>query len=261
MKKKHSTITYLDILYYNTTFFRSMLYRFREAMLIESGVKRHPKDMKSLNPATCTSIPIAEQNRRDALKEIHRKIGRIQDKELELAVVRTLNDEINEAIERIKVWDERIRELGGLSRRSQRRIEEFEAASVADDSTSELLQFEGKYYFGRARELPEVQDFLKNRQETDRDSLELQKLRKQRAEMYAQVDHIYYGLLGEEQEKILLAEEAEAFEKDKDDIVDSSEMNSADMLALKEGLNVPTQEQVQEYLVERRKAELLKKYT
>lgn len=234
-----------------------MLYRFREAMLIESGVKRHPKDLKSLNPASCTSIPIAEQNRRDILKEIHRKIGRIQDKELELAIVRTLNDEINESIEKIRVWDERIRELGGLSKRSQRRIEEFEASAVGSDEQTELLQFEGKYYFGRARELPEVQDFLKHRQEIDKESLELTKMRKQRSEMYAKVDHIYYGLLNEEQERHIKAEEDEIFAEP----AIESDLNEADLLALKEGLNIPTQEQVQEYLVERRKAELLKKYT
>ena len=233
-----------------------MLYRFREAMLIESGVKRHPKDLKSLSPATCTSIPIAEQNRRDTLKEIHRKIGRIQDKELELAVVRTLNDEINESIEKIREWDERIRELGGLSKRTQRRIEEFEAAAIGSDDQTELLQFEGKYFFGRARELPEVQDFLKHRQEIDKESTELSKMRKQRSEMYAKVNHIYYGLLNEEQEKLIKAEEDEIFAEVKD-----QDVNEADLLALKEGLNIPTQEQVQEYLVERRKAELLKRYT
>jgi hypothetical protein len=229
-------------------------------MLIESGVKRHPKDLKSLNPATCTSIPIAEQNRRDNLKEIHRKIGRIQDKELELVVVRTLNDEINEAIEKIRIWDERIRELGGLTKRSQRRIEEFEAAAVGSDEQTELLQFEGKFYFGRARELPEVQDFLKHRQEIDRESLELTKMRKQRNEMYAQVDHIYYGLINEEQEKLLKAEEDEIF-VEVSQLEELEALNEVDLLALREGLNIPTQEQVQEYLVERRKAELLKRYT
>lgn len=229
-------------------------------MLIESGVKRHPKDLKSLNPATCTSIPIAEQNRRDNLKEIHRKIGRIQDKELELVVVRTLNDEINEAIEKIRIWDERIRELGGLTKRSQRRIEEFEAAAVGSDEQTELLQFEGKLFFGRARELPEVQDFLKHRQEIDRESLELTKMRKQRNEMYAQVDHIYYGLINEEQEKLLKAEEDEIF-VEVSQLEELEALNEVDLLALREGLNIPTQEQVQEYLVERRKAELLKRYT
>lgn len=237
-----------------------MLYRFREAMLIESGVKRHPKDLKSLHPSTCTSIPIAEQNRRDTLKEIHRKIGRIQDKELELAVVRTLNDEINEGIERIRVWDERIRELGGLSRRSQRRIEEFEAATVGTSGISandELLQFEGKYYFGRARELPEVQDFLQHRQVIDKETAELSRLRKQRAEMYAQVDHVYYGLIDEQRAAAIKLEEEDIFGGEEDVNVN----DNVDMLTLREGLNVPTQEQVQEYLLERRKGELLKKYT
>lgn len=231
-----------------------MLFRFREAMLIESGVKRHPKDLRSLNPSTCTSIPIAEQNRRDQLKEIHRKIGRIQDKELELSVVRTLNDEINESIERIRVWDERIRELGGLSRRSQRRIEEFEAATINSTDSTELLQFDGKYFFGRARELPEVQDFQKHRQEVDKESLELAKLRKHRAEMYAQVDHIYYGLLNETQSQSILLEEEKEFTTQETE-------TCVDLMAMREGLNVPSQEQVQEYLLERRKEEILKKYT
>ena len=242
-----------------------MLYRFREAMLIESGVKRHPKDLKSLNPSTCTSVPIAEQNRRDLLKEVHRKIGRIQDKELEAAVVRTLNDEINEAIERIRVWDERIRELGGLSRRSQRRIEEFEAAAISSgetatttSATESLLQFEGKYYFGRARELPEVQDFLKHRQDVDKESQELSKLRKQRTEMYAQVDHVYYGLVDPEKERLLQSEE-DTFSNSKEE--ESESVTEVDLLVLREGQIVPTQEKVQEYLLERRKMELLKKYT
>lgn len=232
-------------------------------MLIESGVKRHPKDLKSLNPSTCTSVPIAEQNRRDLLKEVHRKIGRIQDKELELAVVRTLNDEINENIERIRVWDERIRELGGLSRRSQRRIEEFESAAISTsekDQDQQLLQFEGKYFFGRARELPEVQDFLKHRQELDKESGELSKMRKQRQEMYGKVDHFYYGLLSNEQACAIEAEEDTLFPKLKDE-EESVSLSEVDLLALKEGLSVPSQEQVQEYLVERRKQELLKKYT
>lgn len=228
-------------------------------MLIESGVKRHPKDLKSLHPSTCTSIPIAEQNRRDTLKEIHRKIGRIQDKELELAVVRTLNDEINEGIERIRVWDERIRELGGLSRRSQRRIEEFEAATAGTSANEQLLlQFEGKYYFGRARELPEVQDFLQQRQVIDKESAELSRLRKQRAEMYAQVDHVYYGLIDEQQAAAIKLEEEDNFGVEAEDVNVNS---NVDLLTLREGLNVPTQEQVQEYLLERRKGELLKKYT
>lgn len=243
-----------------------MLFRFREAMLIESGVKRHPKDLRSLNPSTCTSIPIAEQNRRDQLKEIHRKIGRIQDKELEPSVVRTLNDEINESIERIRVWDERIRELGGLSRRSQRRIEEFEAATInSSDSNQqqqhqqpELLQFDGKYFFGRARELPEVQDFQKHRQELDKESLELAKLRKHRAEMYAQVDHIYYGLLNEPQNEAILLEEEQVFAEEEEE---KGLVNAVDLMTMREGLNVPSQEQVQEYLLERRKEELLRKYT
>lgn len=56
-----------------------MLYRFREAMLIEAGLKRNPNSKEPLLPETTKSIAICEQTRKDMIKEISRKISRIQD--------------------------------------------------------------------------------------------------------------------------------------------------------------------------------------
>lgn len=60
--------------------YRSMLYRFREAMLIEAGVKRNPNSKEPLLPETTTRVSIAEQARKDLVREISRKISQIQDR-------------------------------------------------------------------------------------------------------------------------------------------------------------------------------------
>ena len=62
-----------------------------------------------------------------------------------------------------------------------------------------------------------------------------------------------------EQEKLILAEEDAIFGQVRR--TEEPQMDEVDLLALKEGLNVPSQSQIQEYLLERRKAELIKKYT
>lgn len=56
-----------------------MLYRFREAMLIEAGLKRNPNSKEPLRPETCDRLAIAEQARKELVKDISRKISRIQD--------------------------------------------------------------------------------------------------------------------------------------------------------------------------------------
>ena len=254
-----------------------MLYRFREAMMVEAGLKRHPKDKTPLLPATTTSIPFAEQARRDLLKEINRKIARTQNPDAELPVIRTANDEINDLIGQVRAWDERIRELGGLSRRSQRRIEEFEAAAGAEQG--ETVQIDGKFYFGRAKELPEAQEFLSRREAIDKEATETRELKAQQAKMYAQVDQEYYGKL-EADETAAIEEELQEFntllEKEgggvmKDwvtglpvtgrlpfvDEPSAEEAQEIDKLLA----SVPKQSEIEAFLLERRKQELLKRYT
>lgn len=255
-----------------------MLYRFREAMLIEKGLKRHPKDKNPLLPSSTFSIPIAEQARRDLLKEINRKIARAQDPDAELPVIRTVNDEINNLIMQVRAWDERIRQLGGLSRRSQRRIEQFEAASAAaDEGGGELVQINGKYFFGRAKELPEVKEFLARRAAVDKEAAETRELKAQRLKMYERVNHEYYGILGDE-EAALIEEELKEFtaalqaEPSSKDWVTglpvAGRLNFVGPPTVEEALevetflaSVPKPAEVEAFLLERKKQELLQKYT
>lgn len=248
-------------------------------MLVEAGLKRHPKDKNPLLPSTTTSIPIAEQARRDVLKQIHRKIARAQDPDAELPVIRTVNDEINELIGQVRAWDERIRELGGLSRRSQRRIEEFEAASSAAAEQSETVQIDGKFYFGRAKELPEVKEFLVRREAVDKEAAETRELKAQRLKMYKRVNHEYYGKLPGDEGAAIEAELkgfTEALQKEsggvRKDWVTGLPVagrlpfvgppSTEEALEIENLLaSVPKPAEVEAFLLERRKQELLKRYT
>jgi pre-mRNA-splicing factor ISY1 len=90
-----------------------MLFRFREAQaadlgIIDAGRGRRPKLITSV-----TSIPICEKWRGQVLKEISRKVSKIQDPSLSDFMIRDLNDEINKLMREKHMWEVQIRNLGG----------------------------------------------------------------------------------------------------------------------------------------------------
>ena len=60
-----------------------------------------------------TSIPNCEKWRGQVLKEISRKVSKIQDPSLSDFMIRDLNDEINKAMREKHMWEVQIRNLGG----------------------------------------------------------------------------------------------------------------------------------------------------
>jgi pre-mRNA-splicing factor ISY1 len=229
-----------------------MLYRFREAMLIEAGLKRNPNDTTPLIPDTCDRIPIAEQARKELLKEISRKITKIQDSSLEESQVRSLNDELNEMTKRKFAWDRRIHELGGIERRS---------VQIADRMGIEAPNVHEHFYFGRAKELPEYRQAQTTNDE-DKNVLTLEKIHLQ-----SRIDEGYYG---DGEDGLVEAERAA------EDNLATGQSPLTDWITsqptiLPEGLSrsedpkpysfehVPTQEQVQKHLIDRRKQALLKR--
>jgi pre-mRNA-splicing factor ISY1 len=60
-----------------------------------------------------TSIPTCEKWRGQVLKEISRKVSKIQDPGLSDYMIRDLNDEINKAMREKHMWEVQIRNLGG----------------------------------------------------------------------------------------------------------------------------------------------------
>lgn len=92
---------------------QSMLFRFRASQaadlgILDAGRTRRPKAI-----TTIESIPSCEKWRGQVLKEISRKVSRIQDPALSDYQLRDLNDEINKLMKEKWMWELQIRNLGG----------------------------------------------------------------------------------------------------------------------------------------------------
>lgn len=92
---------------------QSMLFRFRAQQaadlgIIDAGRTRRPKAITEVH-----SIPSCEKWRGQVLKEISRKVSRIQEPNLSDYQIRDLNDEINKAMREKHMWEVQIRSLGG----------------------------------------------------------------------------------------------------------------------------------------------------
>ena len=90
-----------------------MLFRFRAQQaaslgIIDAGRTRRPKMITEV-----TTIPACEKWRGQVLKEISRKVSKIQEQSLSDFQIRDLNDEINKAMREKHMWEVQIRNLGG----------------------------------------------------------------------------------------------------------------------------------------------------
>lgn len=133
---------------------QSMLFRFRAAQAAESGLflptagQRRPKAVSSVS-----QIPVCEKWRGQILKEISRKVTKIQDESLSDYQIRDLNDEINRLMKEKWSWERRIRELGGPNYMRGGAVVDSEGREVPGGG-------KGYRYFGRARELPGVKEMF-----------------------------------------------------------------------------------------------------
>ncbi|KAK4151445.1 Isy1-like splicing factor [Chaetomidium leptoderma] len=235
---------------------QSMLFRFREAQaadlgIIDAGRSRRPRGITEQD-----SIPACEKWRGQVLKEISRKVSRIQEPALSDYQIRDVNDEINKLMREKHMWEVQIRNLGGPN------YMRGTGSKVYDDAGREIQGAgKGYRYFGRAKELPGVKELFeaaaKARQE-DEKPLE------ERVDLRRQVDAAYYGYApGEEDEALLayeLARETMAFES-------LAKAGPAETPPGWEALpgdvgdgrvwELPTLDEVQQELIERRRRKLL----
>ncbi|KAL1971006.1 hypothetical protein VTN77DRAFT_2840 [Rasamsonia byssochlamydoides] len=242
---------------------QSMLFRFRAAQAADLGIldigrTRRPKAITSVD-----SIPTCEKWRGQVLKEISRKVSRIQDPSLSDYQIRDLNDEINKLMREKWMWEMQIRNLGGPNyMRGGGRVYDDEGREIPGGG-------KGYRYFGRARELPGVKEmFEAAARKARRPAEEDEDGGGGRAGDMARkhVDAAYFGYGRDEDEATLLAyeqeREKEAFEsmlkRGEDDVEDGWEPLPGDA---GDGVEwrLPTLEEVQEELVERRRRRLLDK--
>lgn len=152
-------------------------------------IARRPNDTQD-----CRNLSDAERFRREVTKEISKKIALIQNPGLGEFKIRDLNDEINKML-RIKFqWELRIKELGGPDYRRSGKELDKEGRSVGTDR--------GYKYFGAAKDLPGVRELFEQ-------DMEIEKIRKTRAELMKYVDAGYYGYLDDDDGLLIPLEKEE----------------------------------------------------
>ena len=237
-----------------------MLFRFRASQaadlgIIDAGRARRPKAITSV-----TTIPVCEKWRGQVLKEISRKVSKIQEMSLSDYQIRDLNDEINKLMREKWVWEKQIRELGGPNYMRG-------GNNVTDDQGREIAGGgKGYRYFGRARELPGVKEMFEAAAQKAKDEREGAKGGRDVNEMARKVvDANYYGWNRDEEDGTLLAYEAEREREARERLLAEGEDEDEDWEELPGdsgdgvGWKLPTAEEVQEELVERRRRKLLDK--
>ncbi|KAI8808964.1 Rab43 protein [Cladochytrium replicatum] len=249
----------------------SMLYRFREAQQEELGLLKS-KQRRPYLASMCDNIPDAEVWRQQIIREISRKVSKIQDSGLTDHQVRDLNDDINKSIREKRAWEYRIKELGGADYTKS-------GSRVFDAEGKEVPGTKGYKYFGRARDLPGVRELF--------EQLAPEPVKKTRYEMHKKVDADYFGYRDEE-DGTLLKYEANCQENALKDIIAAAEGIENNEEGGKKRKSVPaddeiykkrfitatgpedsflqrvpvvvTQKEVEEWILRRKKKELMERF-
>lgn len=235
-----------------------MLFRFRAAQAADLGIldigrTRRPKAITSVG-----QLPAAEKWRGQVLKEISRKLTRIQDSSLSDYQIRDINDDLNRLMREKSVWEMQIRNLGGPNY--------ARGARVYDDEGREIPGAgKGYRYFGRARDLPGVREMFEAASKA-RAGQEDDEGKKSVNEMLRKhVDAVYFGYGLDEEDGSLVAYERRREKEAVEVMAQQGEKEEAGWQPLPgdggDGIEwqLPTLEEVQQELVDRRKRRLLDK--
>lgn len=255
------------------------LARFRQAQLEEGKVKERRPYLAS----ECNELPKAEKWRRQIISEISKKVAQIQNAGLGEFKIRDMNDEINKLLREKGHWEVRIKELGGPD---YARI----GPKMLDHEGKEVPGNRGYKYFGAAKELPGVRELFEKEP--------VPPPRKTRGELMKDIDAEYYGYrdeddgvlvpLEQEYEKQAIAEAVEKWKAEKEARLaggggakeveeeeeyiyavkdDESDDEMREPMEGEDGAQtfiahvpVPSQKEIEEALVRRKKMELLQKY-
>lgn len=231
-----------------------MLFRFREAQaadlgIIDAGRTRRPKRITEVE-----SIQVCEKWRGQVLKEISRKVSRIQEPVLSDYQIRDLNDEINKLMREKHMWEVQIRNLGGPNyMRGGGKVYDEQGREVPGGG-------KGYRYFGRAKELPGVKELFEAARKNDKDDKPLESNK----DIKKIVDAAYYGYGANEENDELLRYEAEKERQAIENLLKNGASEPPEGWEALPGdtgdgqvFSLPTLEEVQEELIDRRRRKLL----
>lgn len=233
------------------------------------------KERRPFLATECADLSKAERWRRQIIGEVSKKVAQIQNAGLGEFRIRDLNDEINKLLREKRHWEDRILELGGPDYKKV-------GPKMLDREGKEVPGNRGYKYFGAAKDLPGVRELFEQEPPAPP--------RKTRGELMKNIDADYYGYRDEddgvlvplenEAEKEALARALEDYEKRKEagEIPEVEEEDiyaaaaeegesdedegsgSQDEVNFVSHVPVPSQEEVEAMLVQRKKRELLEKY-
>eukprot|EP00929_Paragymnodinium_shiwhaense_P046087 TRINITY_DN23485_c1_g2_i1.p2 TRINITY_DN23485_c1_g2~~TRINITY_DN23485_c1_g2_i1.p2 ORF type:complete len:313 (-),score=122.93 TRINITY_DN23485_c1_g2_i1:335-1273(-) len=152
--------------------------------------KKRPKIASEVN-----TIKECEHWRREILQGVAKKIAVIQDASLGEHRIRDLNDEINKDLREKGYWEDQIKALGGP---------DYKAAAPKDvEGTygAELASHSGYKYFGAAKDLPGVREVFEQ-------EVVPEAPRKSRKQLFKNIQPDYYGWRDEEDGMLMLAEQS-----------------------------------------------------
>jgi len=140
-----------------------------------------------------TTVKDCEHWRTELVRGVAKKIAEIQNATLGEHRIRDLNDEINKDLREKKYWDEQIKALGGPDYAAM-------AANTEVAYGAELASHSGYKYFGAAKDLPGVRELFES-------EVVPEAPRKSRKQLFMGIQPDYYGWRDEEDEMLLLAEQ------------------------------------------------------
>ncbi|GLH12501.1 hypothetical protein R5R35_004546 [Gryllus longicercus] len=256
------------------------LARWRAAQVNDMGKE---KERRPYLASECHDLPKAEKWRLQIIREIAKKVAQIQNAGLGEFRIRDLNDEINKLLREKGHWEAQIRELGGPDYAKV-------GPRMLDHEGKEVPGNRGYKYFGAAKDLPGVRELFEQEPPAPP--------RKTRAELMKDIDADYYGYRDDDDGLLLPLEQNEErraiqravseWKSKKEAALNSTEEGSAaneeeeeniyavpdhdsdeDEPQLKDDtlqprfiahVPVPSQREVEEALLRRKKQELLDKY-
>lgn len=214
----------------------SVLVRYQELRAEESGgFKDFSRYKRPRSVRSVRNLTDALEWRRQVVREIADKLTRIYNPSLNEWQVEKLNDQLNELVKERHRWDWHIQKgLGGAKPRK-------------DGITNGKL-IAGKRYFGRALELPQIQEILKQERESRRSNRDLVNT----GHIPSDYKDDYYGTT----ENVL---ELKEFESNWTSVLRRHYgKKDTGHQELEVDTNVPNLKELEKWLVERRKQKLLK---
>ncbi|WAR26160.1 ISY1-like protein [Mya arenaria] len=235
----------------------------------------------------CDDVKKAEKFRRQIIGEVSKKVAQIQNAGLGEFKLRDINDEINKLLREKGHWEDRIKELDGPD---YRKI----GPKMMDHEGKEVPGNRGYKYFGAAKELPGVRELFeqeppppprKNRGELMKDidadyygyrdeddgvivpleqEVEKKAIADKVKEWKEKQEKIDRGEISEEPEQTeLVTPQIYPQDEDEEDMEVDQPAEAGEEVEMQHFIahvEVPSQKQIEEALLQRKKMELLQKY-